>query len=385
MVEMIDQDDQNKGLKTLIVLDFDEAEKEIEDIRINPFILGFFLRMFKGRESVSFMMTTTRDSVKEDEAFEQYFSFVKIPDLNEEEAKEKLLLFEQDRLEQANAVKHPNKEKVKIESDALIRGARLAAKHRPNEPVAKNVIDWVNGIMPEKYGFETEMAVGLSESIRDLRDIFVNLVEEEEVPETVEALADQENVLELLRKHLAFQRKSDQGIRPRISDKDMVSFVERKLNIPAEDLTADEAEKILSLESNLNKKIVAQEGPIKEVAQAVKRARAELKFPDEPIGSFLFAGPSGVGKTLLAKTLAEELSYEFIDYDMSEFATEYDVSKLIGPPPGYKGIEEYKTWLTQRVNKNPNCVILFDEIEEAHPQSGRSLASNFRRWALNRQ
>jgi ATP-dependent Clp protease ATP-binding subunit ClpE len=149
----------------------------------------------------------------------------------------------------------------------------------------------------------------------------------------------------------------------------IIELVEKKTGIPIGKLQEDESTKMKSLESNLNKKVIGQTDAVKKIAKAVRRSRAGLKSKTRPIGSFLFVGPTGVGKTELTKTLAEELFGSIdamIRLDMSEFMEKHSVSKLIGSPPGYVGHEEAGQ-LTEKVRRNPYSIILLDEIEKAHP------------------
>ncbi|MFC5463937.1 ATP-dependent Clp protease ATP-binding subunit [Lederbergia graminis] len=146
-------------------------------------------------------------------------------------------------------------------------------------------------------------------------------------------------------------------------------IIESKTGIPVGKLQSQEQQKMKNLEENLAKKVIGQEEAVKKVAKAIRRSRAGLKAKNRPIGSFLFVGPTGVGKTELTKTLASELfrtEDALIRLDMSEYMEKHSVSKLIGSPPGYVGHEEAGQ-LTERVRRNPYSIILLDEIEKAHP------------------
>ncbi|MGL5245912.1 MAG: AAA family ATPase, partial [Sarcina sp.] len=139
--------------------------------------------------------------------------------------------------------------------------------------------------------------------------------------------------------------------------------------IPVEKLNENEAEKLLKLEDNLKSKVIGQDEAINILSKAVRRARVGLNDPNKPIGSFIFLGPTGVGKTELSKVLAEEMfgnDENFIRIDMSEYMEKHSVSKLIGSPPGYVGYDEGGQ-LTEKVRRVPYSVILLDEIEKAHP------------------
>ncbi|MFC0452144.1 ATP-dependent Clp protease ATP-binding subunit [Rhodococcus jostii] len=156
---------------------------------------------------------------------------------------------------------------------------------------------------------------------------------------------------------------------PEVTVVDIAEVVSRQTGIPVSELTAEEREKLLALEDVLHARVIGQEQAVTAVAEAVRRARAGLSDPRRPIGSFLFLGPTGVGKTELAKALADAVFGDedrLIRFDMSEFQEKHTVSRLVGAPPGYVGYEEAGQ-LTDKVRRQPYSVILFDEIEKAHP------------------
>ena len=137
-------------------------------------------------------------------------------------------------------------------------------------------------------------------------------------------------------------------------------------NIPKENTKTDEIEKIRTLEYKLKQKVFSQDTAIKEIVKVIKRKKAGLSQDNKPIGSFLFVGPTGVGKTEVAKQLANIMGINFIRFDMSEYQESHSVAKLIGSPPGYVGYEKGGL-LTEKIRKNPYSVLLLDEIEKAHP------------------
>ncbi|MFF7966877.1 ATP-dependent Clp protease ATP-binding subunit [Streptomyces sp. NPDC007903] len=154
-----------------------------------------------------------------------------------------------------------------------------------------------------------------------------------------------------------------------VTPDDIADIVSRRTGIPVSQLTASEKERLLKLEEEMHARIVGQNEAVTAVSQAVRRNRAGMGDPDRPVGSFLFLGPTGVGKTELAKALAELLFGDedrMIRFDMSEFQEKHTVSRLVGAPPGYVGYEEAGQ-LTEKVRRQPYSVILFDEIEKAHP------------------
>ena len=154
-----------------------------------------------------------------------------------------------------------------------------------------------------------------------------------------------------------------------VTEDEIARIISRWTGIPVAKLTEGEKAKILRLEDELHKRVVGQDEAVSKVADAIIRSKAGIKDPTKPIGSFLFLGPTGVGKTELAKTLAEKLfddENNMVRIDMSEYMEKYSVSRLIGAPPGYVGYEEGGQ-LTEAVRRKPYSVVLFDEIEKAHP------------------
>lgn len=165
------------------------------------------------------------------------------------------------------------------------------------------------------------------------------------------------------------EQSEDRILREEVTEEEIASIVARWTGIPVTKLVEGEREKLLNLESILSERVVGQDQAIQLVSEAVIRARAGIKDAHKPIGSFLFLGPTGVGKTELAKTLAAQLfdsEQHFIRIDMSEYMEKHSVSRLVGAPPGYIGYEEGGQ-LTEAVRRNPYSVVLLDEIEKAHP------------------
>lgn len=155
----------------------------------------------------------------------------------------------------------------------------------------------------------------------------------------------------------------------RLTPDDVAKVVSNWTGVPVVKLTETEAEKLLALEDILHQRVIGQDSAVKAVSDAIRRARAGLKDPDRPVGSFIFVGPTGVGKTELSKALAEAVfgnESNLIRVDMSEYMEKHSVSKLVGAPPGYVGFDEAGQ-LTEKVRRKPYSVVLFDEIEKAHP------------------
>ncbi len=173
-----------------------------------------------------------------------------------------------------------------------------------------------------------------------------------------------EQELETLRSKIDGQMLSDT-----VTEEDIARIVAKWTNIPVQKLVSGEKEKLLNLEANLKKRVIGQDEAVKVVSDAIIRARSGIKDPNRPIGSFIFMGPTGVGKTELAKALAYELfddERHMVRIDCSEYMEAFNVSRLLGAPPGYVGYDEGGE-LTEAVRRNPYSIVLFDEIEKAHP------------------
>ena len=177
-------------------------------------------------------------------------------------------------------------------------------------------------------------------------------------------------VIPKLENELEDLRKSDRSdiLSDTVDDESIAAIISKWTNIPISKLVGSEKEKLIHLEENMKKRVKGQDEALKLVSEAIIRARAGIKDPNRPIGSFIFLGPTGVGKTEVAKTLAYELfddERHMVRIDMSEYMESHSVSRLVGAPPGYVGYDEGGQ-LTEAVRRNPYCIVLFDEIEKAH-------------------
>ena len=183
-----------------------------------------------------------------------------------------------------------------------------------------------------------------------------------ELPKLQKELAEEEAIAEK-------NTSGDSLLRDKVTEEEMARSVARGTGIPVSKLMEGEREKLLHLEDVLHQRVIGQDEAVTKVCEAILRSRAGIQDPNRPLGSFLFLGPTGVGKTELAKALAQALfddEKNMVRIDMSEYMEKFSVSRLIGAPPGYVGYDEGGQ-LTEAVRRHPYCVVLFDEVEKAHP------------------
>ena len=215
----------------------------------------------------------------------------------------------------------------------------------------------------------------LSDEIKEICAAKESAISDQNFEEAAEA-RDKEKKLRAKRERvLESWKKSRDEKRASVDEDDMLHVIADWTGIPLNRMEAKESKKLLKLESELRKLIIGQDFATEVVSKALRRSRADLKDPKRPIGSFMFLGPTGVGKTHLAKVLAERIfgdQESLIQIDMSEYMEKHAVSRMIGSPPGYVGHEEGGQ-LTEAIRRKPYAVILFDEIEKAHPDVAQIL------------
>ncbi|MBM7579765.1 ATP-dependent chaperone ClpB [Jeotgalibacillus terrae] len=232
-------------------------------------------------------------------------------------------------------------------------------------------------VMKSKWENEKQSLVGIQEKKEELDKLRRELEEAENNYDLSKAAELKHGHIPKLEKEItALENEHEMGrddnrlLREEVSEEEIASIVARWTGIPVNRLIEEERQKLLRLEDTLHERVIGQQEAVTAVSEAVMRARAGIKDPDRPIGSFIFLGPTGVGKTELAKSLAYTLfdsEEQMIRIDMSEYMEKHAVSRLIGAPPGYIGYEEGGQ-LTEAVRRKPYSVILLDEIEKAHPE-----------------
>ena len=311
---------------------------------------------------------TTQDEfrkyIEKDAALERRFQAVKVKEPTEEEAIEIL----KGLRERYEAHHH-----VEITDDAIIAAVTLSQRYISDRTLPDKAIDLVD---------EAASRVRLQQSLppKDVRDDRVrlnkiiteieHLEKRSNEPEKLEKLINEKETIEASVMEREEAWDAVEKIEPIVNESEIASIVQSWTGIPVMKLVETESAKLLKMEDDIHAKMVGQNDAVIAVSRAIRRSRSGLKDPKRPMGSFIFLGPTGVGKTELAKTLAGYL-YEkessMVRIDMSEYMERFAVSRLVGAPPGYVGYDEGGQ-LTEAVRRNPYCVVLLDEIEKAHPE-----------------
>jgi len=266
---------------------------------------------------------------------------------------------------------------IKIRKGAIVTAVKMAkryltARHLPDSAI--DILDEASSKLATLTTVNSPALANIENSLNKIKTQKDELVTAEEYEE---ALFVREKEKELSSKLEKIMLKVKVGVERILKEEDITSVVSEMTGVPVEELEFDEAEKYLNLEKALKEAVVGQDQALKQVANVIRRARVGLSNPNRPLGSFIFLGTSGVGKTLVAKEIAKILfsdDQSLIRLDMAEFSERHTVSRLIGAPPGYVGFEEGGE-LTEKLRRKPYQVILFDEIEKAHSEIFNTLLS----------
>lgn len=300
-----------------------------------------------------------RKSIERDRSLERRFQAVKVPVPNEEETIG-ILDGIKDRYESYHNVRYTQDA---IEAAVYQSSRYLPERFQPDKAI--DVIDEAGARVKLRVQRESGYVPPPPRWQRDSRDARTDFR-----GDFRNESRDRDRIYSSVRRAPQYYEPSDfENVAAHVVKQDIDDVISRWTGIPVSALQEEEAGKLMRIESELHRRIVSQDSAISALARAIRRSRAGLKNPNRPVGSFLFLGPTGVGKTEVARSLADFLfgsERAMIRFDMSEFMEKHSVSKLIGSPPGYVGYEEGGQ-LTERVRRNPYSVLLLDEIEKAHP------------------
>ena len=304
-----------------------------------------------------------RKNIEKDAALERRFQPVTVGEPTEEETVE-ILKGLRDKYEAHH--------KVKITDDAIDSAVKLSSRYINDRFLPDKAIDLID----EAASVVRLNAYTLPQNLKDMEEEIKRLNAEKQDAvnnqkfEEAAKLRDKANELKkLLDDEKSKWRNSSNHDAKAVSSEEIAQVVSQWTGVPVSQLTKEESERLLNMENILHERIVGQDKAVSAISKAIRRGRVGLKNPNRPIGSFIFLGPTGVGKTELCKSLAEAMFGDenaIIKLDMSEYMEKHTVSKLIGAPPGYVGFDEGGQ-LTEKIRRKPYSVVLFDEIEKAHP------------------
>ena len=304
-----------------------------------------------------------RKYIEKDAALERRFQPVMVEEPSQEEAI---------RILSGIAYKYEEHHKVTISPEAIEAAVKLSDRYINDRNLPDKAIDLID----EASAALRLKNMNIPENIKEMQDAIrkydleiEDAIKNEAYTEAAEHRRNQQELMKKYDKAVSRYEKAQAQKNLVVTENDIAEVVSNWTKIPVQKLAQKESERLLKLESILHKRVVGQEEAVSAVARAMKRGRVGLQDPNRPIGSFLFLGPTGVGKTELSKALAEAMfgsENALIRVDMSEYMESHSVSKMIGSPPGYVGFEEGGQ-LSEKVRRNPYSVVLFDEIEKAHP------------------
>jgi len=304
-----------------------------------------------------------RKYVEKDAALERRFQPVSVEEPTQEETTDILngILY-----------KYEEHHHVRILPDAIKAAVELSSRYINDRNLPDKAIDLIDeassAVRLRSMGDNTKMRE-LDAQIKDLDDQVEEALRSEDYKQAGELNRQQSVLIKKYNRLKAANEKKEQSNSITVGENDIAEVVALWTKIPVKKIAEKESERLLRLEDTLHKRVIGQEEAVKAVSKAIRRGRVGLQDPNRPIGSFLFLGPTGVGKTELSKALAEAMfgsEKSLIRVDMSEYMEAHSVSKMIGSPPGYVGYDDGGQ-LSEKVRRNPYSVILFDEIEKAHP------------------
>lgn len=304
-----------------------------------------------------------RKNIEKDAALERRFQPVTVGEPSEEETVE-ILKGLRDKYEAHH--------KVKITDEAIESAVKMSTRYIADRFLPDKAIDLIDEAASKVRLDAFTAPPNLKEMENEIKRIEEeknSAVRSQDFEQAAELRDKEKSLQKLLDEEKEKWKNSSSHDVKEVTGEDIAAIVSGWTGIPAQQITKEESERLLNLEKILHERIVGQDKAVSSVARAIRRGRAGLKNPNRPVGSFIFLGPTGVGKTELCKTLSEAMFGDenaIIKLDMSEYMEKHTVSKLIGSPPGYVGFEEGGQ-LTEKIRRKPYSVVLFDEIEKAHP------------------
>jgi len=304
-----------------------------------------------------------RKYIEKDAALERRFQPVNVEEPTEEEAI---------RILEGVKGRYEEHHQVAITSEAVDAAVRLSSRYINDRNLPDKAIDLIDEAAASARLKAMDMPDKQKELLEQIKKMDLQIERSIRMEAFTQAAEIKHNQDEIVKKYERMKKRNESretSMRYSIGENEIAEVVAMWTKIPVQKLAQKESERLLKLESILHKRVIGQEEAVTAVAKAMRRGRVGLKDPRRPIGSFLFLGPTGVGKTELSKALAEAMfgsEDAIIRVDMSEYMEGHSVSKMIGSPPGYVGFEEGGQ-LSEKVRRNPYSVVLFDEIEKAHP------------------
>ncbi len=304
-----------------------------------------------------------RKHIEKDAALERRFQPVTVGEPTEEEAIE-ILKGLRDKYEAHH--------KVKISDGAILASVKMSSRYIGDRYLPDKAIDLVDEAASRvrlKAFTAPPDIKALEDKLKSLNEEMESAVKSQDFEQAAKIRDDKNKVAKELEAERQSWKEKNNRITGEVTEQEIAAIVSQWTGIPVVQLTQEESQRLLNMEDELHKRIVGQDEAVSAVARAIRRGRAGLKDPKRPTGSFIFLGPTGVGKTELCKTLAASMFGDenaMIRLDMSEYMEKHTVSRLVGSPPGYVGYEEGGQ-LTEKVRRRPYSVVLFDEIEKAHP------------------
>ena len=334
-------------------------------VKLSCLLMNCILALARGE--LQTIGATTLDEyqkyIEKDSALERRFARVQVEEPTPEEAEEIL---------KGLRPRYEDHHGVEITDEALHAAVSLSVRYINSRQLPDKAIDLMDESSAKVRLDSTDEVSELTELEDEVQELVMEkekAIQNQDFESAARLRLREKQLAEVLEQAKIKAAKQENGYIDQVTDEDVAAVVSQWTGVPLQQLEKKESQRLLDLENVLHKRVVGQEEAVQAISRAIRRARSGLKDPNRPIGSFMFLGPTGVGKTELAKALAEAMfgsEEALIRVDMSEYMEKYSTSRLIGSPPGYVGYEEGGQ-LTEKIRQKPYSVILLDEVEKAHP------------------